>query len=63
MKVEIISSYDLQEVQNKINHFIEGRSIVSIIVTTSTLHDFYQNRAPEVCNQWIQYTAVVIVKQ
>ena len=59
--VEIItSSISHKDLQDKINEWnISNKNIVSITISITPMHDLYQPIGG-VCNQWIDYTAIII---
>lgn len=62
MKIKIIEHFEPVGLQDEINDFCKDIEIVSVGVTASPMHDLYENRPPQVCNQWTQYIATIIYK-
>jgi len=61
MKVEVLSSVNVAEAQEKINIFLQDNPIrlISIEVKPYHLHDLYTHNG-EICNQWIEYITTII---
>ncbi len=56
----ITSSISHQDLENKINEWnVSNKEIKSITFSITPMHDLYQYEGG-VCNQWIDYTAIIL---
>lgn len=41
----------------------EGWEVVDTMINIKPMHDLYHNQAPQVCNNWVSYSALITFKR